>query len=231
MTTTSKTKPAFVSWSGGKDSCLAAYRARASGLEVCSLLNMAAEDGKRSRSHGLSSSVLQTQARAMGITLVQRPAAWDTYEAEFISVLKSFKQQGINDGIFGDIDFNAHREWVDRICFEAGIVPHLPLWEEDQNKLLSEFITLGFEAVVVATRADILGEEWLGRKIDAAFVRDLAELGKTKPITPCGEAGEYHTLVTSGPLFNQRIELLKTRKTLREEHWFLEILDAGLKNK
>ncbi len=226
-----ESKLAFVSWSGGKDSCLAAYRASVSGLEIRYLLNMVTEDGKRSRSHGLSTTLLQTQAQAMGIPLIQRPATRDAYEAEFIEVLRSLKQQGVNDGIFGDIDFNAHREWIDRVCSESGIVPHLPLWEENQSKLLREFIDLGFEAVIVATKAELLGAEWLGRKIDRPFLRDLAELSQTKKITPCGEAGEYHTLVIDGPMFRKHLEILKTAKVLRDSHWFLDISEARLREK
>ncbi|MDD5127482.1 MAG: diphthine--ammonia ligase [Dehalococcoidales bacterium] len=224
-----KKRPAFVSWSGGKDSCLAAYRAQQSGFNLRCLLNMMTEDGKHSRSHGLTSTVLQQQAQAMRLPLVQRPATWDNYETEFIKVLQEFKAQGIDDGIFGDIDFNAHREWIDRICGKAGMTPHLPLWLQDQLILLKEFISLGFTAVVVATQADILGEEWLGRKVDSRFLNDIA--GLNNGITPCGEAGEYHTLVIDGPLFKKRLELLKTEKIRQDKHWFLEIHEAGLKNK
>ena len=55
------------------------------------------------------------------------------------------------------------------------------------------------------------------------FIERLAELGETKGITPCGEAGEYRTLVVDGPLFKQRIEIIESRKILRDKHWFLEI--------
>ena len=47
----------FISWSGGKDSCLAAYLATADGLEARYLANTVTEDGRRSRSHGLSSEL------------------------------------------------------------------------------------------------------------------------------------------------------------------------------
>ena len=84
---------------------------------------------------------------------------------------------------------------------------------------------------VIATRADLLGEEWLGRRIDLDFLEQLDKLRETKDITPCGEAGEYHTLVIDGPLFKKRIEVLETRKVLRDEHWFLEILKTELRTK
>ena len=219
---------AFISWSGGKDCCLACYRATANGLQIRYLVNMVTEDGQRSRSHGLAAKWLQMQAQAIGIPLIQRPTTSANYEAEFKSTLLALKQEGITAGVFGDIDFNAHREWIDRVCSETGITPYLPLWEENQNKLLREFIDLGFEAVVVATRADMLGEDWLGRKLDSDFLADLAKL---ENITPCGEAGEYHTLVINGPLFQKRIEIIEANKVLRDGHWFLDIVRCELKSK
>ncbi len=211
---------AFASWSGGKDSCLACYRAIMSGVKVRYLLNMITEDGLRSRSHGLAAQWLQMQAEVIGIPLIQRRMTGSDYETEFKSVLLALKQEGITAGVFGDIDLEGHRQWIERVCSETGIVPHLLLWGEDQNKIMQDFIDLGFEAVVVATKADLLGKEWLGRKLNMDFVTDLGKLGN---ITPCGEAGEYHTLVINGPLFQKRMEIVEANKVLREGHWFLEI--------
>ena len=221
----------FVSWSGGKDSCLACHRAVANELKVCYLANTVTEDGQRSRSHGISAEVLKMQAQAIGIPLVQCPTGWDNYEAEFKRMLRALKQEGVEGGVFGDIDFNEHRQWVKRVCQEVGLTPHLPLWGERQDKILEEFIRLGFESVVVAARADLFGEEVLGRKVDLNFIKYLEKLGKTKTITPCGEAGEYHTLVIDGPLFKRRVEITEASKVLRDKIWFLEILNLELKDK
>ncbi|MFC2001766.1 diphthine--ammonia ligase [Chloroflexota bacterium] len=219
----------FASWSGGKDCCLACYRAKVGGLDVRYLANTVTEDGQRSCSHGLSAGVIQVQSRAMGIPVVQRNTTRETYEDVFTEMLKGFKQAEIEGGVFGDIDFNAHREWIERVCRNAGITPHLPLWEESQDKLMAEFIDSGFEAVVVAAKADLFDEDILGQKIDHDFLKHLDKLRETKDITPCGEAGEYHTLVIDGPLFQQRIEILDTKRELREGRWFLDILKTALR--
>lgn len=221
----------FTSWSGGKDSCFACYRATVSGLKVCYLVNMITEDGKRSWTHGQSAELLQVQSQAIGIPLVQRRTTMANYEAEFKDMLLALKQEGVSGGVFGDIDLDEHRQWIDRVCCRVDITPYLPLWGQSQEKILKDFISSGFEAIVVTTKADLLGGEWLGRKIDLDFLSHLDELRETIDITPCGEAGEYHTFVTDGPLFNRRIEILKTDKVLREGYWFLEILRCELRSK
>ncbi len=221
----------FTSWSGGKDSCLACHRAAVSGLKVRYLANMLTEDGQRSRTHGLSANLIQAQSQAIDIPLVQRRTTWNSFEAKFKNMLRIFKQQGIEGGVFGDIDLDEHREWIERVCREIDITPYLPLWGESQDEILRDFIDLGFEAIVVATKADLLGEEWLGREIDLDFIKHLDEIKKIKDITLCGEAGEYHTFVIDGPLFLNRIEIKETRKVLRDEHWFLDILGTDLRTK
>ena len=106
------------------------------------------------------------------------------------------------------------------------MAPYLPLWGEDQHQLMEEFIDAGFIAVVVAVKSEFFGEEMLGKKIDRAF---LASLGKN--ITPCGEAGEYHTLVIDGPIFKKRLEITDSEKVTRGDHHFLEISGMELKAK
>lgn len=220
----------FASWSGGKDCCLALHRAVAGGLAVSYLANTVSDDGQRSRSHGISAAVIRKQAEALGIPIVQQRTEGDNYEAQFIRMLKTFRQEGIDGGVFGDIDFNPHREWIERVCTEADITPHLPLWGEDQKKLMEEFIDAGFIAVVIAAKVELFSEEVLGQKIDRNFITHLDELSKTRDITPCGEAGEYHTLVIDGPLFKKRLEITESRKVEREGIRFLDILDIELKS-
>jgi diphthine-ammonia ligase len=225
----SSTSRVFASWSGGKDGCLAAYRAKTGGRDIHYLLNMVTEDGRRSCSHGISAAVIKKQAEALGIPIAQRPTTHETYEAVFVKTLQELKREGINGGVFGDIDFNPHREWIERICQQADIVPYLPLWLEKQSALMEEFIDAGFKAVVVAVKADLLSEEVLGKTVDKEFMSYLT--GLNKGITPCGEAGEYHTLVIDGPLFQKQLDITESEKVSRGDHHFLEITQVSLRNK
>ncbi len=221
----------FISWSGGKDSCFACYQATVNGLKVRCLVNTVTEDGKHSWIHGLSAECLRMQSQALGIPLVQRRTTMENYEAEFMDLLLTLKQEGIEGGVFGDIDLEEHRQWIDKVCGEVAITPYLPLWGQSQQKILRDFISSGFEAVIVVAKADLFGKEWLGRKVNLDFLSHLSELKQTSDIQLCGEAGEYHTFVIDGSLFNQRMEILETNKVLREGYWFLEILDCALRHK
>lgn len=195
------------------------------------MVNMITEDGKRSWTHGLSAELLEVQSQAIGIPLIQRRTTMANYETEFKNMLLALKQEGITGGVFGDIDLEEHRQWTNRICQQVDIIPYLPLWGRSQEVILKGFTGLGFEAIVVVARADLFSQEWLGRKINLDFLSHLSELKQTNQIQLCGEAGEYHTLVTDGPLFNQRIEILETNKVLRDGYWFLEILKYALRSK
>jgi diphthine-ammonia ligase len=209
----------FCSWSGGKESCLACYKAMQEGHEVASLLTMVTTTGSYSRSHRLSRELLIAQSQAIGIELHQRRVSWNTYERDFIKALNAFKQEGIEGGVFGALYLSDDRAWVERVCAEAGITPLLPLWGMETKALLSTFIEAGFEAIVVAVRRDIMDDHWLGKRIDGAFAEEMEKRG----IDVCGEYGEYHTLVVDGPIFSRRIEIKETRVTRRGTMAFLHI--------
>jgi len=218
----------FASWSGGKDGCLACYRALNSELEVSYLINMVTEDGTRSCSHGVSAEVLRVQAQAIGIPVLQRQTTRETYEAVYKGTIRSIKREGISGGVFGDIDFNAHREWIEKLCQDTQIALYLPLWEESQDKLIREFVNAGFISVVVAAKTDFFDKDILGKTIDIDFINYLEGMRKTKDITLCGEAGEYHTLVIDGPMFGERMRIVEAEKVLRDGHWFLDIKNCDL---
>ncbi|MES3025737.1 MAG: diphthine--ammonia ligase [Pseudomonadota bacterium] len=191
---------ALVSWSGGKDSCLALWRARASGTEIALLITAMDEAGQKSRSHGIPPALLAAQAHAIGAPLTFYDTSWTSYEEKFIGVLGAARADGISQAIFGDIDLLAHREWEEKVCAAAGLEACLPLWLEPRRKLVDEFIAAGFKAVVVCVNGNYLGPEWCGREFDADFLAELPE-----GVDACGENGEFHTFVYDGPAFGHPV--------------------------
>ena len=221
-TTTQRTdgRRRFVcSWSGGKDSCLALYRCMGAGWVPARLLTMLTEDGCRTRSHGLLKDVVRAQAESIGVPLCTRPASWTTYEEQFTGLLMAAAEDAIQDAVFGDIDLEDHRVWEERVCANAGMTAHLPLWQTDRIELLSEFWEAGFETRIVVVRADVLGPDVLGTRLDRAVAEDFAARG----IDPCGENGEFHTVVTDGPIFGSPIALAAGEKVLRDGCWVQDL--------
>ena len=216
----------FTSWSGGKDCCFACYRALKQGMDVRYLANMVSGGGRRSYSHGLSPQIIIAQAEAIGIPLVQQRARRNSYEKKFKEMLCSFREEGVTGGIFGDIDLDEHRHWIERVCGDVAVIPHLPLWGKQQKEIMEEFIALGFEAIVVTAKAELFGREWLGHVLDREFIDHVDSLSRSKDVTPCGEAGEYHTLVVDGPIFKKRLDVIRSRRIQRDGRWFLSILEA-----
>ncbi len=212
----------FCSWSGGKDSCLALYRAVRRGGVPKRLLTMLSEDGLRSRSHGLTPQVIAAQAAAMNLPWVGGRAEWDGYEAAFLARLAEFRADGIADGVFGDIDLEVHRQWVERVCGLRDITAHLPLWQEARRELVAEFIGAGFSATIVAVSDARLTTSFLGRVLDWATVADLEAAGADV----CGEEGEFHTMVTAGPLFSAPLALEYGEVVSHAGYSFLEVFLA-----
>jgi len=221
-----------VSWSGGKDSCLALYKALQKGLEVSCLLNFVSKDG-RCMAHGVSSKLIAVQSEAIGIPLLQKEVTWDTYEEGFKEAARELKRAGIDGIVFGDIDIVEHIDWVIKVCNEAGVLYMEPLWRLDRLQILKEFVGLGFEAIVVSAKADLFRAEWLGRKVDEAFIDDLLRLRERNNFDLCGEFGEYHTFVINGPIFKKRIKIRSCNRVLREDlkRWLLDIAEFSLEEK
>ena len=210
----------FVSWSGGKESSLACWKVIKRGFEVKYLLNMVSEDGKHSRSHGISPSLLRKQAEAMEIPIVQVKTTWKSYEENFKKAVLKLKEKGVEAGVFGDIDLREHRDWIERVCRELKIKAILPLWGRERENLLKEFIEEGFKAIVVAIDTNYLDKELLGERISEEFIQKLKTI---KDIDLCGERGEYHTFVYRGPIFKKPLEFITGKKILRDKRCFLEV--------
>src|SRR6187397_228812 len=111
---------ALVSWSGGKDSCLALMRA-ASTYDVRAMITMFDEGGTRSRSHGLRPEIVAAQAERLGLRSIAAFCSWATYEEAFVGGLAGLADEGFTHIIFGDIFEDAHRAWTERVAARAGL--------------------------------------------------------------------------------------------------------------
>jgi uncharacterized protein (TIGR00290 family) len=213
------------SWSGGKDSVLACYRAMKEGHSVECLLNLVSAEEKRCCFHGTDARLIADQARCVGIPLVQKEmgGGMGEYERDFKEAVHGLRSAGVEGMVFGDIYLDEHREWVERVCGDIGIVPLEPLWDSDPRGVIEEFLDAGFRAVIVSCTEE-LGKDFVGREVDREALARLERLG----LCPCGEHGEYHTIVVDGPIFSRRIRITRAEPVLKEgfwRHWSLDIQD------
>ncbi len=187
---------AAISWSGGKDSCAAYHRALAHFELVCAI-TMFDRTGSRSRSHGLRPEVVQAQVDRLGLDTIAGRCDWATYDAAFDLALAEAAARGVTHVVFGDILFDEHKAWAERMAGRRGLQAVEPLWRRPTAELYGEFLALGARARIVTVRQSVLDETFLGRELSAELLPALTERG----VDPCGERGEYHTLVTDCPAF------------------------------
>ena len=214
------TKPkAAISWSGGKDCCLAMLRAWQH-VDIVAMVTMFNEDGGRSRSHGLRPTMVAAHAARLGLEAFSARCTWDTYTAEYIATLAQLPERGITHVVFGDIMGDEHREWNERVCRVHGLTPILPLWAQPTAQLVREFIALGGEARLVTVRSPPLDRDWLGLALTEETVRRLESIG----VDPCGEFGEYHTLVTNCSRFSSPLAVETGESVRRGDCWAIDTI-------
>lgn len=209
----------ITSFSGGKDSILALYKAMKVG-EAVGLIVMMEEEGKRSRSHGMPPELIRAQAKSIGLPVYAGAASWTNYENVFTQLLEDAKNQGAEVLVTGDLDMPAHGCWHDKVTKNVGLKLGMPLWEMNHREAVEEFINLGFETIIVTVNLSLgMREEDLGRKLTHEYVKEL----ETRDIDPCGEGGEFHTTVLNGPIFKYPIPVRKCEIIRHEEYAFLPL--------
>ena len=207
------------SFSGGKDSVLALYKAMQLGKAI-GLIVMLEEEGKRSRSHGMPPELIHAQAKSIGLPVYTAASSWTNYEAVFIDLLEKAKNQGAEVLVTGDLDMPAHGCWHEKVTSNARLKLCMPLWEMDHREAVEEFIQLGFETVIVTVNLSLgMREEDLGRTLTLEYIEELEARG----IDPCGEGGEFHTTVIDGPIFKNPIPIRKCDILRDGEYAFLPL--------
>jgi uncharacterized protein (TIGR00290 family) len=183
------------------------------------MITMFNEDGARSRSHGLRPSVVAAHADRLGLEELSARCSWDTYTDQYIATLARLPERGVTHVVFGDIMGDGHREWNERVCRAHGLTPVMPLWAQPTSQLVREFIALGGEARLVTVRTPLLDRSWLGLTLSEKTVQRLESLG----VDPCGEFGEYHTVVTNCPRFSSSLALVAGESVLHGDCWALDV--------
>lgn len=224
-----KREPVILSWSGGKDSSLTLSSLRSDPrYEVAALLTSVTLDYDRVSIHGVRRPLLEAQAEAAGLPLVeiqlQPQSSNDAYEAAFVRALDQLRTHfpAARTIAFGDLFLEDVRVYRERLLAHSGFAPLFPIWGRDTRRLAEEFIDAGFVAHLVCVDTQQLAAHFAGRRFDRQLLADLPH-----SVDPCGERGEFHTFVSAGPVFDRAIPIAHGEIVVREERFaFCDLLPA-----
>jgi uncharacterized protein (TIGR00290 family) len=218
---------AFISWSSGKDSAFALHEARRCGLaEIVGALTTLNEAYGRVAMHGVRDSVLDRQIAALGLpvlkVLLPDPCTNQVYEERMAPAFERMKSQGVTHLVFGDLFLEDIRAYREKQLAAAGMTGIFPLWRRDTAALARDMIASGLTAHLVCVDPRRLGREFAGRRFDAGL---LAELPAA--VDPCGENGEFHTVVSAGPMFAAPIPVTIGAVVERDGFVFADVTTRG----
>jgi uncharacterized protein (TIGR00290 family) len=225
--------PILLSWSGGKDCLLALQRLqRDPQWRPVGLLTTINRTYQRIAMHGVRRDVLQAQAAAIGLPLLEAELDWpgsnEAYEAAFAEALAQARMHwpGVRHCAFGDLFLEDIRDYRVRQLGRENWRAVFPLWGEDTAALARRFVGEGHRAALCCVDTQQLDAAYSGRAYDSALLDGLPA-----GVDPCGERGEFHTLCHGGPLFRHPLPLRRGESTLRDGRFqytdFLLADDAG----
>ena len=192
------------SWSGGKESTLALESVLTeTSFEVAALMTTAVEGASRMSIHGVRLDLLERQASALGFPLdvvrIPENATGEGYVQTMTDVFSGYVERGVDRLILGDVFSEDDPDFRGTAMESTGLSSYCPLLDAETGALVRRFLDGGYEAVTVAVD-ESLGREFAGRTVDETFLEELPETAD-----PAGEAGEYHTFVRDGPVFDRRV--------------------------
>ena len=198
-------KKAIVSWSTGKDSAYAYHKALQSGeYDIVGLLTTITETFERVSMHGTRESLLDEQARLLGVPIIKIHIPWpctnDIYEEKMREAVAEVKTQGVTHMIFGDLFLEDIRNYREEKMAGTELNCVFPLWGIDTTELAKEMVASGLRSVLVCIDPKALDAGYAGRIYDETLLKDFPP-----HIDPCGENGEFHTAVIAGPMFDSPI--------------------------
>ncbi|SMG40364.1 MJ0570-related uncharacterized domain-containing protein [Marivirga sericea] len=196
-----------ISWSGGKDACLALhYLLKSQEYVVDHLHTVIGEETNRVGMHGIKKELIEAQATAINIPLKINYLPSDksniSYEKVMLDYALYCKSKGINIIAFGDIFLEELRNYREEKMAEVGMKCIFPLWKKPTKEVIKEFLNLGYQTKLCAADASKISKDIVGKTITQDFLQDFP-----KDVDPCGENGEFHTFVYNGPLFQNPIDV------------------------
>jgi uncharacterized protein (TIGR00290 family) len=221
---TPRSAKALISWSSGKDSAFALHEVlRAGEFDVVGALTTVTETFGRVSIHGVRQEILCAQLDAAGlpprIVPIPYPCPNEIYEARMGEAIASAAGDGVTHIIFGDLFLEDIRAYREQKLAGTGITPLFPLWGRPTRQLAQAMIASGLEAYIATVDLKKLPADFAGRKFDMQLLADLPD-----GVDPCGENGEFHSCVVSGPVFSRRLTVMPGERVERDGYAYCDLV-------
>jgi diphthine-ammonia ligase len=215
-----------VSWSGGLESSLACHKVIKEGHDVACLVAFVLDPYWPAMGH--PPQIMCLQSESMGIPLIMLKVEEPYKEGYRKAIAGLIETRGIEGIVTGDIYVvdDIHGNWMESVCDGLDIKVIMPLWAQDTLKVLDDEMSSGFRAVFTCVKQPWFNEEWIGRELNKDTVKDLLALAEKRGIDPCGENGEYHTMVIDGPIFKKPIKIPAFTKEKRENRFYMKVTES-----
>ena len=209
-----------VSWSGGKESGLACYKAMNEGYEVSLMVTFLWETPMFH--HPLR--LMKLQSEAMKTPHIKVKVEKPYFEGYRRAVNYLGERYGIEGIVTGDISVtdSYHGDWMQNVCGGLNVELIRPLWNLNRYYILKELVSKGFKAMFTCVKKPWFNNYWLGRVLDYVCIQELKELEEKFGMDPCGEFGEYHTMLIDAPMFKDVIEISEFEKEQRNSIFLLK---------
>ena len=222
---------AVVSWSSGKDSAWALHTVRGS-LEIVGLLTttstapaaagQASDPVERVSMHGVRRTLLDAQARALGLSQYVVELPWpcsnDEYEARMREMVERLIADGIEAIVFGDLFLADVRAYRERMLEGTGLRPIFPLWGRNTSELAREMVEGGLIATLTCVELAKLPREFVGSRFGGELPAG---------VDPCGERGEFHSFVGYAPGFASAVEFSIGEVVERDGFAWIDLLPTS----
>ncbi|HEY6427857.1 MAG TPA: hypothetical protein VIX84_11605 [Acidimicrobiales bacterium] len=215
-----------MSWSSGKDSTLALHRLKTEGkLDVVALLTTVNTEADRVAMHGVRRALLEAQAAMLDLPVHVVELPWpcpnEVYEERMADALDLAHAAGVEAIVFGDLFLEEVRRYREDALRDTGLHPVFPLWQRPTPEIAQELLAFGVRALITCVDVAQAPREITGRWYDQTLLDELPDT-----VDPCGENGEFHTVVVDGPGFSEPIQVDRGETVERDGFVFVDVIPA-----
>jgi len=221
-------KRVVLSWSSGKDSAWTLFQLQQTeGVEIVGLLTTINSEFNRVAMHAVREELLDAQAEAAGLPLFKVPLPWPCSNADYENAIRTaFDELRLEHDVthiaYGDLFLEDVRQYRVDLMKDSKLTPLFPIWGLNTTTLADAMLSSGLSAYLTCVDPKQLPETFAGHKFDNNFLSQL-----DNSVDPCGENGEFHTFVYSGPMFKSNVPITIGETVNRDGFVFTDLTLAN----